>query len=278
MIKLPDFLIVGCMKSGTSTLSYHLRHHSKVSMPRSELFFFSNAKTYARGLSWYAGHLTDGNPKEGCVIGEKSNSYSYIPESAERIFQAIPKAKLIWVFREPSARTYSNYLHCCSEGLESHSLRYALLHENKRIKRNVQYGYTKRSMYDAQVKCFLNYFPPEQMHYLLFEDLVKNPQQELNKICDFLKIPREPLQDSGQRMNISKRPRFTFLLWITRRLFGRRTKIWRLAKQYCYAGPSRKYPSMDESIRQELLNIFEPHNKELAKLTGLDLSAWNHHA
>ena len=74
---LPHFLIVGAMKSGTSTLRDHLARVDGVFIPRDELHFFSEDDQYARGLPWYERYFDDAGP--GMVVGEKTATYSYLP-------------------------------------------------------------------------------------------------------------------------------------------------------------------------------------------------------
>ncbi len=272
---LPRFIIVGCMKSGTSTLSHLLREHSAVYIPSGEIFYFSSNRLYQRGLDWYSRIFSKASKNPTLLIGEKSNSYSYNPLAAERIHSAIPDVKLIWVFRNPVDRTYSNYLHQRAQGMEFHSFRSALALEKRRIRRNIFMGYQERSKYHLQVRHFLKIFPPEQMHYLLFEDLIRDPQEEMNRLCNFLNIPHENIKTQGRHDNPSPAMRFVWLLWLARRLFGRRTLAWHALQRFCTRKPGTKNPPMPADLRTRLKAAFVPHNEELARLTGLDLSVWN---
>lgn len=272
---LPRFIIVGCMKSGTSTLSHHLREHSAVYMPSGEIFFFSSNRLYQRGLEWYSRFFSKAGKNPSLLIGEKSNSYSYNPVAAERIHSALPDVKLIWIFRNPVDRTYSNYLHQRVQGMECHSFLTALKREKRRVRRNIFMGYQERSKYHLQVRHFLQFFPPEQMHYLLFEDLIRDPQGEMNRLCDFLHIPHENIKTRGRHDNPSPVMRFVWLLWLVRRLFGRRTRVWQIIQHFCKRKTGAKNPPMPADLRARLHDGFAPHNEELARLTGLDLRAWN---
>src|SRR6266568_8270036 len=110
---LPNFLIVGAMKSGTSSLWSYLRSHPQVFMPdMKEPMFFVEKKNWSKGLDWYRGLFDDAG--EAVAIGEASQPYTMahsFPGVPGRIVSLIPDVKIIYVLRHPVERMRSHYLH-----------------------------------------------------------------------------------------------------------------------------------------------------------------------
>ena len=184
MIKA-DFLIVGTMKSGTSTLSSILNQHPKVNIPKNELHFFNRDINYNKGENFY-----NKNFITGFLNGEKTPTYSYQPNCAERIYKYNSKIKLIWILRNPVDRAISNYYHAFKNGKENKSLIDCFMLEEKRVKQNIFKGYFVRSLYSKQVERFLKYFPKSQMYFAIFEEMIHNYDEEINKINNFLHIDK----------------------------------------------------------------------------------------
>src|SRR4051812_28876271 len=105
-----DFLIVGSMRCGSSSLSTVLNGHPRISLPARELYFFSQDSVYARGERWYEREIKR-RTRARCLIGEKCVSYGYIPESRDRIWRYSPDVRLIWILRDPVQRAVSHYHH-----------------------------------------------------------------------------------------------------------------------------------------------------------------------
>jgi len=136
-LKLPNFLIVGAAKSGTSTLIGYLRRHPQIFMANSEIHFFDLDENFNRGLGWYSNFFA--KAKGEIAIGEKTPGYTYhsfAPQASLRIHQHFPEMKLIWIFRDPVERVYS-HLWMVMRG------RPELLQEPmdpKRVQRNLDHG------------------------------------------------------------------------------------------------------------------------------------------
>ncbi|MEX0719992.1 MAG: sulfotransferase domain-containing protein [Balneolaceae bacterium] len=164
-MKLPDFIIVGTMKSGTSTLGHYLRQHKNIFMPKDEVYFFDATGGYKdrweKGIDWYREQFKDAD--ENQIVGEKTPTYCYLVEVPERIYELLPEVKLIWIFRKPFDRAYSNYWHAVRNGGEKESFEYAEEDEQDRIKENIWNGYLQRSNYIKQVENYLKYFSLDQM-------------------------------------------------------------------------------------------------------------------
>lgn len=276
--KIPDFLIVGGMKAGTTTLAHHLSHHQEVHIPRNELHFFNSETNFSKGLEWYKLELLRNRKETAKLFGEKTPTYSFQPNVAERIYRLYPDVKLIWIFRDPVERTYSNYLHVLKNGGENLSFRDAIRLEDSRIKKYLFHGYKLRSIYCQQVARFLQYFPRNQMYFLLFEDLIKpyGPAHALHGLFDFLNIDRNRFEFVSEQKNPTLMPRFTNLLFFARKMGLNRVPIVRKSLEVLnFWNRKPGYPKLDRETHRYLSNYFKPYNEELGKLIGLDLSAWN---
>ena len=196
------------MKSGTSSLADYLAQHKNIHVPEHELHFFNNNQNYNKGLSWYHDKLTEGIAKEqdlnNLIIGEKTPTYSYQANCVDRIKETIPKVKLIWIFRNPVKRSFSNYIHAVRKGVEPLKFTECVKNEELLMQNNMFRGYINRSKYSEQVERFLEKFDLEDMHFLLFEDLIRQPKKELNKIADFLGVSRfESIKKSFIRIKLN---------------------------------------------------------------------------
>lgn len=264
-VRLPDFIIVGTAKSGTTTLKEYLRHHPDVFMARMEVRYFAEPQPLEAYERWFE---AAGNAQ---LVGEKSPSYCYVPEVPSRIHALLPNARLIWLFREPIARAYSHYWHSVSRGMEPLSFRRALDAEERRTRVNPLRGaYRKRGLYAEQVERYLRHFPREQMLFLKFEDLRRDPASVFEQASRFLGIPAVPYELPPS--NQTRIPRSIPLQFWSRRLLGRSRPYKILRRLNRRSAPG--YPPMSKATRQWLVSAFEDSNRRLATLTGLDLAEW----
>jgi len=111
-------------------------------------------------------------------VGEKTPTYSYQPESPERIASLLPQVKLIWIFRHPVARLVSHYWFFVSTGKERLSLAKALAREDAGKTSDYTMRYRDRSIYVKQVERYQQFFALDQMLFLLFEEYLQNPAGE----------------------------------------------------------------------------------------------------
>lgn len=276
--RLPNFLIVGTMKSGTTTLASYLKQNQDIHIPNEELHYFNNEDNYQKGPGWYSQRLTEGitESERHLLYGEKTPGYSYLPYCAQRVKDLIPDVKLVWIFRDPVKRAYSNYLHNKRKGFERRSFPYCILHEKERMQQDPIKGYIERSKYILQVERFAKLFKLEDMHFLLFEDLICSPLEELNRLSVFLKI--QPFQNlKKQHSNKTWMPLSSRSLYVARKLWGSDSKIFnatnKMNARLARIWPRKQYPIAD-NLSSELRNQLRPYNQRLQELTGLDLSSW----
>jgi hypothetical protein len=270
----PDFIIVGAMKSGTTSLGFHLRNHKNVCIPKGELHYFDRRSNLQKGEDWYIQQLLRGCKEETLVVGEKTPTYCYLPEVAGRIHRFAPDVKLIWIFREPVSRAYSNYLHAYREGATRLSFDEAIAREKELIQENRFFGYLERSRYYLQVERFLKYFKMEQMHFMLFEELIRDTQEELERLFDFLGVPVEGFEYIDEPRGTTVHPRWQRSVWLARRIFGRGAIFGSVRFLNTFL-KAPGYPELPDETREKLMPIFKDDNEKLARLIGKDLSCWS---
>jgi hypothetical protein len=211
---LPDFLIIGAAKSGTTSLYRYLVQHPRIRRARrKEIRFFY--REYAQGENWYRAHFPLALRKQWETLrhgefatGEASPSYLYYPHAAKRAHAHVPAAKLIAILRNPVDRAYSQYRHKVRKGIEPLSFEQALEAEAERTQgererlladesyRGAQlfhFGYLHRGLYAEQLERWLAHYPRERLLVVRAEDLFTDPATVIRTTTEFLGLaPRDP--------------------------------------------------------------------------------------
>jgi hypothetical protein len=220
---MPNFLVIGAAKSGTTALHDYLSQHPDIFMSaRKELRFFpfENRRpefcgpgdqeafsTVVTTIEEYRAQFA--GAERYAARGEASPPYLSVPGSAERIRHHIPDAKLLAVLRQPADRAYSNYLMLRRRGLETLSLADALAAEDQRVAEGWSHTwqYRRRGFYATQLKRYFDLFDREQIHVWLYDDFVENPISFLQDIFRFLNVDDTFVPDMSTRLNESLLPR-----------------------------------------------------------------------
>ena len=186
---LPNLIIIGAMKCGTTALHMYLDLHPQIEMSsHKELNFFVSDKRWDRGIDWYAENFTKGSP----VRGESSPWYTTYPIRVgipDRMHALIPEAKLIYVVRDPVERIISNYQHHLASGKETRSLDDAMestLENGPAPPRS--HFYMERSSYFLQISQFLEYYGRDQLLLLSQERLLEDCASTLRRVFRFLGV------------------------------------------------------------------------------------------
>ena len=178
-MRLPDFAIIGAMKCGTTTLHEQLALRSGFFLCRpKEPNFFSDEDAWARGVAWYAGLFAGARDTQLC--GESSTHYTKLPthpQAAERMHALLPKARLVYVMRDPVERIVSQYLHEWSNREVEGPLEDVV----ERHERFVAY-----SCYARQLEPYLERFGAGAILPVFFERMLAAPDEELARVCRFL--------------------------------------------------------------------------------------------
>jgi hypothetical protein len=197
---LPDFLIVGAQKAGTTALYAYLRRHPRITGPSwKEVSFFD--RHYARGERWYRGNFPNLLRVRDELVGEASPSYLFHPLAPERVAALVPDARLIVLVRNPVDRALSHYNHEVALGREPLSFEDALAAEEDRLRGEVDrlhadpsyfshpwwnYTYQARGRYAEQLERWLAVFPREQLMIQPSEELLAEPERTYARVLEFL--------------------------------------------------------------------------------------------
>lgn len=197
MNRLADFIIIGAMKSATTTLYHQLAAQPGIflSDPK-EPNFFSNDEIFAKGIGWYSSLFDQADAGE--ITGEASTHYTKLPtypHTVERMRAHLSKPRLIYVMRHPIDRLVSQYIHQWSEreivcGLEEAIVKHPEL---------VHY-----SRYAYQLEPFFNAFGRDSVLPVFFELFSALPQTELERVCQFIGYTGTPnWQAAVSQRNVS---------------------------------------------------------------------------
>ncbi|WP_084191335.1 sulfotransferase family protein [Algiphilus aromaticivorans] len=192
MLRYPDFLIVGAMKAGTTTLHADLGLHPSVyTSDLKELAFFSSEACLESGNQrLYKRHFEKAASDQIC--GEASTQYTKIPQftgSAERAASIVgPDLKIIYAVREPLDRIVSHYVHEFSRGATDLSIDDAVRSDKR---------YIAFSSYYQQIKPWVGAFGRGNVAIVVFEEYMRNRGRGLRQLCDFLGIDSSVLENRG---------------------------------------------------------------------------------
>ncbi len=209
--KLPEFLIIGAQKGGTSSLAYYLRQHPRLFLPKvKEVHYFD--RFFDRALSWYRRFFPFQFSKS--ITGEATPYYLFHPQVPYRVKDSLPNVKLIVLLRDPLERAYSHYSMEKRRGTETLPFEEALEREKERTRGEMekllreekyhssalqQYSYIARGRYHEQLERWFRHFSWEQFLILKSEDLFQDPKGELAKVYDLLGVDHIPPEDLGVR-------------------------------------------------------------------------------
>jgi hypothetical protein len=199
--RLPDFIIAGAPRSGTTWLYQLLDQHPQISMARPvspEPKFFLIDELYSRGLDYYSS--TWFRDLSGRLAGEKSTNYLESPKAAERIHLHLPDVRLVFILRDPVERAYSNYLWSRRNGLETESFPAALASEPAReaeLAPSLHYArphaYFSRGLYAELLRKYFRFFGRDQILCVRFEDIRDRPGALVERLHRYLGVIPRPL-------------------------------------------------------------------------------------
>lgn len=196
----PDFMVIGAMKAGTSTLYKCICQHPKIQRAKvKELHFFETDKYKTLGLKWYESQFQKLKSDE--ITGEGTVGYIYYPMVPKLVKKHYPKTKLILILRNPANRAYSHYQHRVRNMQEKRKFEEIVMpiltgdssinlswSKQKSASLSTGENILRRGVYIKQVENWLKYFDRSQLHIVIFEDFIKNPQKCMKGIYKFLGV------------------------------------------------------------------------------------------
>jgi Sulfotransferase domain len=272
-VTLPNFIVIGPGKTGTTWLYDRLCEHPQVFLARhtKETVFFT--EFYERGLGWYEKFFAG---SAGAVAaGEVSNTYFFSPEAPARIARHLPHAKLIVLLRNPVERVLSLYLFRRRNGHISGSLEDAIAQDSALLSQN---------FYDEHLTRYLTFFPREQIFVGLFDDLREDPAKLMRSICSFLGLDAPATIPSADIVLRASTPRHArsfhalkrFAVWLRRR-DCHRLLTWGKTNRLLLGiltKPIAATPQLHPLTRERLTVLYRPHIANTAAIIGRDLSGW----
>jgi hypothetical protein len=200
-MRLPDFVIGGAPRSGTTWLYHLLARHPGAYMaapPRPEPKFFLVDELYAQGLDWYSRRWFASAPA-GALCGEKSTNYLESAAAARRMAADLPHAKLVFILREPAERAWSNYLWSRMNGMAPETFERALDLEEERERRlnpaqrfSRPHAYFSRGLYADLLQPWFALFPRDRILCLRYEDIPRRPDALASLLHNFLGLQARP--------------------------------------------------------------------------------------
>jgi len=253
---LPDFLVIGAQKSGTTTLADRLAAHPDVHLPAQEVHYFSHR--YERGLDWYRRAVAGAPP--GALLGEKSPSYLTDTAAPARIAAALADVRLIAVLRDPVDRAYSHYWHNRRLAKEHLGFAEAVAAEPTRTAGGsavlrARYGYLDGGRYAEHLGRFAGLFE-DRLLVLVFEELCSDQDAVVGEARRFLELPPRP----EPRIGAIARPvvRNAYVEYRSQRLrrIARHLPRPLAAATYRVNRRTATYPPLDPGLRRDLADEF----------------------
>ena len=296
---LPNFIVIGARKAGTTSLYHYLEQHPEVFMsPVKETNFF----VLEGGKAGYSGPDADtrvnrwsvADPEEyeklfedagtARAIGEASPAYLCDPSAPARIKRRIPGARLVAVLRDPAERAYSAYMHQVRDGREMLPFPEALDAEEWRTQENwaPAWFYRFEGFYRAGLSRYLELFGPDLLKIYLYEDLRDDPRGTLRDLYRFLKVDDGFVPDVSERSNVSGVPKSRLLASTLKRPNPLREALKPLLPKAARRRLSKRLrnlnlspaPPMPPDARRRLVESYREDVMWVQDLIGRDLSAW----
>ncbi len=247
---LPDFLVIGAQRSGSSSLFRYLHLHPQIRWARmKEVHYFD--RHYARGERWYRAQFPISLGARAWLAGDASPYYMVHPQVPARAATMLPNARLIAILRNPVDRAYSHYQHVVRRGHTDLSFEDALEFEQqvageemKRLAADPTYrsqlhewhSYVARGQYAEHLERWLKHFPRDRLHVVVSEHMFADPNVVLPEVARFLGLPPHSVENPEE-----------------------------LVVRGTYASP------MNDSTRAQLVEHFRPHNRRLEQLLGREV-------
>ncbi len=274
---LPNLIVIGARKCGTTSLHYYLSQHPEISMSKTkELNFFVKERNWARGLAWYESQFRSGTR----VVGESSPGYTehpYFSNVPDRMARVVPDAKLVYVVRDPIERIISGYIDTYGHRRDPITLADAVSDfENSR--------FVQASKYFMQLERYLPYFPDSRVLVIAQEDLRDRRRETLRNVFRFLDVDDTFVSPKfGQMKNPAHTRRKTRLGELLHSVAEQTLGEARTIRLLGPLPPSLKRPFtrrserpvLDESLRTQLVDYLKPDVEQLRAHTGLELERWS---
>jgi hypothetical protein len=296
MNKLPNFLCVGAQKAGTTTLHDILKQDENIYLPEiKETKFFLDEGQYKKGRRYYFDSYYS-NVATEALIGEIDPECMYVDYIPQRIYETLGgDIKIIFMLRNPVDRAFSHYQMSSRREREDLSFHDAVDAEETRLKAkdfklryksySLNYSYIDRGYYSALIKNYLQFFPIENMHFILFEDeFLKNKEKTIDDLYSFLGVFRDKNVQINLKSNIATEPKVKAL----NKLIHSEGAIKKIAhifvpsafkkalKNFLIGINSRAASDKERNFDKAVFmnKYYRESNKELEVLIGKEIPSW----
>ena len=299
---LPDFIVIGAGKCGTTSLHHYLGLHPQIGVSAfKEPDFFVLERNWSRGLGWYRSQFQG----EALLHGEVSPKYTAYPEFQgvpERLHQVVPNARLIYLMRDPIKRLVSHYMHRVSLRAETRTFEEVVaaaqpipcrlaardpvpVRPEDFVERRRVVPYRSIGLYHLQIERYLQFFPLSSILLVTTEELQREPRQTMQTIFRFLAVdetffsPQFMVHRNRAESNRCKNrfgtmlSRLNDVALVQRLPQGLREWVGRFI-YLPFSSPVSK-PSLSESLRQSLVSVYHEDTNRLRALTGRSFSEWS---
>lgn len=271
---LPNFLIVGAQKCGTTSLHNVLSQHPEVSMSQvKEINFFTLDYKFRRGKDYYSSYFTKNQQTK--AIGESSPSYLCYPNVHRKILSTLGQIKIVIILRDPIKRAYSQYWDNRRQLKETSS-------ETEIIDKYLEAeysphrkGYFSRGVYYPDVRKYIDTFGNQNVKVIILEDLLKSQTPQLRSLYAFLEIDEDKglqlLPEPSNNATIWRNPLYQYFFYNPQK--------WKLPLKYSkllYVGKKKTFSyNMPQNKHLHKLKLFyKPWNSKLESLLNIDLRDW----
>lgn len=279
---LPNFVISGAPKSGTSSLWSYVRQHPNIFMPDpKEIGFFDY--NYGKGIEWYREKFSGHNGEKS--IGEATPWYmcddraEWVPE---RMHEVRPHIKLVFILRDPVDRAHSNFWDNFRNGEIPFT---TTISEFIRKPKNRSHTVIKCGHYYRHFRRFEEYFDRDQFLILLHEEFCSDPVEAVQRVYEFLDVDPSHVPDTGSRVRVTNGFRYLDTLRDLNRLFSPLSHVigdtplmwlWRRLPhfRYLFWQEGARPPALSAQDRSYLEDLYAESNAKLSDYLDLDLSHW----
>lgn len=299
--RLPDFLVIGAGKSGTTSLHHYLAQHPEVFMARKEPSFFAirhlekiNDPNDKEMMNYYPNGVIKldeyqdlfNEAEEGQKVGEISPIYLNSEIAAKEIKKTLPNARLIAILRHPAERLFSRYLHLASE---NRAPELDLIFDENSIW-HTRNDLVKEGYYGRNLNMYLEYFDKSQLKVVLYEDYRKNPQEIISSIYRFIEVDESFYTDISIKHNqsgLAKNKMIdkilgrngianNFIKGISPSLYSKLKSNSGIYKSLTSLRNSNTYkPKLSADLKKDITEkIYLDDIKLLEKVLDRDLSSW----
>ena len=273
---LPNFIVIGAQRCGTTTLWEHLRTHPQVFVaPEKELDFFIHYYNWSRGRSWYESRFDGAG--DALAVGEVSPNYTNFPALygvPERIASMVPDVRLVYVMRDPIARMASSYLVSLELGHEDRPIDQALV---------LTAAYQHMSMYAMQIEQYLKFFSREQLLLFTTEEFNADAGGAMSRVFRFLGVDDAwvpPRLGAELHRGADKRVPRSWARAVWRAMIAARRTVdpsyWRRPSLNRVLSREVRPEELriDPQLRERLADVLRPDVRRLRQWMGPDFDGW----